>query len=134
MMAGADLPAVQRIMRHTDPRITTEFYGHLAPGYLRNAIDRLAINPSAPDELPVAASAAASAPTKRARETADPPEFAAPLLQPFENGDLSARGDSENPPVFADLPGSGISGSNRRHSAWENENGRFGPLRAVPSS
>ena len=29
---------------------------------------------------------------------------------------------------------SGISGSNRRHSAWENENGRFGSLRAVPSS
>src|SRR5205823_1613409 len=43
IMAGADLPAVQ-IMRHTDPRITTEFYAHLAPGYLRSAIDRLAIN------------------------------------------------------------------------------------------
>ena len=26
-----------------DTRITTEFYAHLAPGYLRNAIDRLAI-------------------------------------------------------------------------------------------
>jgi len=37
-------------MRHTDPRITTEFYGHLAPGYLRNAIDRLAFEatPSEP--------------------------------------------------------------------------------------
>ena len=50
MMAGADLPAVQRIMRHTDPRITTEFYGHLAPGYLRSAIDRLAFDPSEPAE------------------------------------------------------------------------------------
>ena len=49
IMAGADLPAVQRIMRHTDPRITTEFYAHLAPGYLRNAIDRLAIHPHAAD-------------------------------------------------------------------------------------
>jgi integrase len=49
MMAGADLPAVQRIMRHTDPRITTEFYGHLAPGYLRNAIDRLAFEAKAPE-------------------------------------------------------------------------------------
>ena len=119
IMAGAGLPAVQRIMRHTDPRITTEFYAHLSPGYLRSAIDRLAINPNTPDELPAAASATASAPTKRPREAAEPPEFAAPLLQPFENGDFGARGDSEKSPVFADLEGSGISGSNRRHSAWE---------------
>jgi hypothetical protein len=119
IMAGADLPAVQRIMRHTDPRITTEFYAHLSPGYLRSAIDRLAINPSAPDELPVAASAAASAPTKRADNAAEPPEFAAPLLQPLESSNFAAPGDSENPRAFADLSGSGISGSNRRHSAWE---------------
>ena len=106
-------------MRHTGPRITTEFYAHLSPGYLRSAIDRLAINPKTPDELPVAASATASAPTKRADKAADPREFAAPLLQTFENRDLSAADDSEKAPVFADLTGSGISGSNRRHSAWE---------------
>ncbi len=103
IMAGADLPAVQRIMRHTDPRITTEFYAHLSPGYLRSAIDRLAINPKTPDELPVAASATASTPTKLAEKTADPPEFAAPLLQPFENRDLSAGGDSEKAPVIRRL-------------------------------
>jgi hypothetical protein len=51
MMAGADLPAVQRIMRHTDPRITTKFYGHLAPGYLRGAIDRLALSHSTVSSL-----------------------------------------------------------------------------------
>jgi hypothetical protein len=137
IMAGADLSAVQRIMRHTDPRIRTEFYAHLSPGYLRSAIDRLAINPNTPDELPVAASATASppTPTKRARrEAAEPPEFAAPLLQPLESSNFAARGDSEKSPVFADLEGSGISGSNRRHSAWENENSRFGPQRAEPSS
>ena len=32
---GPDLAAVQRIMRRHAPRITTEVYGHLAPGYLR---------------------------------------------------------------------------------------------------
>ena len=32
---------VQRILRHTDPRITTEVYGHLVPGYLRDAINKL---------------------------------------------------------------------------------------------
>jgi integrase len=41
MMAGVNPAAVQRILRHSDPRITTETYGHLEPNYLRNEIDRL---------------------------------------------------------------------------------------------
>ncbi len=41
MMADANPAAVQRILRHSDPRITTETYGHLQPGYLRTEIDRL---------------------------------------------------------------------------------------------
>ncbi len=41
MMAGANPAAVQRILRHSDPRITTEVYGHLAPEYLRREIDLL---------------------------------------------------------------------------------------------
>src|SRR6516162_4083939 len=41
MMAGANPAAVQRIMRHSNPRITTEVYGHLAPEYLRAEVDRL---------------------------------------------------------------------------------------------
>ena len=48
MMAGANPAAVQRIMRHSDPRITTEVYGHLAPGYLRTEINRLAFGPPPP--------------------------------------------------------------------------------------
>jgi hypothetical protein len=93
IMASADLAAVQRIMRHTDPRITMEFYAHLAPGYLRSAIDRLAINPGEPevDAAPVAATATAGPPS----EPADLTPFAAPLLQPFETRDLSARATSE---------------------------------------
>jgi integrase len=41
MMAGVNPGAVQRILRHSDPRITTETYGHLTPEYLRIEIDRL---------------------------------------------------------------------------------------------
>jgi integrase len=41
LMNGADLAAVQRIMRHQDPRLTTEVYGHLAPHYLKREIERL---------------------------------------------------------------------------------------------
>ena len=46
MMAGANPAAVQRIMRHSDPKLTTEVYGHLAPEYLRAEVDRLAFGPS----------------------------------------------------------------------------------------
>jgi integrase len=31
LMRGADVAAVQRILRHSDPRLTTETYGHLVP-------------------------------------------------------------------------------------------------------
>ena len=44
MMAGVNPGAVQRILRHSDPRITTETYGHLQPDYLRSEIDRLRFN------------------------------------------------------------------------------------------
>ena len=36
LMKGADLAAVQKIMRHQDPRITTEVYGHLQTAYLKS--------------------------------------------------------------------------------------------------
>jgi len=51
MMAGANPAAVQRIMRHHDPRMTTEVYGHLAPEYLRSEVDRLQFEPPAPPPL-----------------------------------------------------------------------------------
>jgi len=44
-MNGAELAAVQRIMRHQDPRITTEFYGHLANDQLMRAVERPTFGP-----------------------------------------------------------------------------------------
>jgi hypothetical protein len=41
LQAGAPLHAVQRILRHRDPRMTANVYGHLSPDYLRAEIDRL---------------------------------------------------------------------------------------------
>jgi hypothetical protein len=46
-MNGAELAAVQRIIRHQDPRITTEFYGHLAADYLKREVERLSFGPPA---------------------------------------------------------------------------------------
>jgi hypothetical protein len=69
-MRGADVPAVQRILRHSDPRLTTETYGHLVPDYLRTQIDRpsfgLALwsgaRPTSNDSQPLAAVSAPFAP------------------------------------------------------------------------
>jgi len=45
LQAGAPLHAVQRILRHRDPRMTANVYGHLSTDYLRAEIDRLRFNP-----------------------------------------------------------------------------------------
>src|SRR5581483_9031383 len=90
MMAGADLPAVERIMRHTDPRITTEFYGHLAPGYLRGAIDRLAFEPKAPEPARQEVGAAATFRGDEAAVEASAPVARGPLsltLSPADRGE-----------------------------------------------
>jgi integrase len=49
LMNGADLAAVQRIMRHQDPRITTQVYGHLQTAYLKTQIARLSFGPEPAD-------------------------------------------------------------------------------------
>lgn len=43
-MAGANPAAVQKVLRHSDPKMT-EIYSHLAPEYLRAEVDRLALGP-----------------------------------------------------------------------------------------
>ena len=72
LMAGANPAAVQRILRHSDPRITTEVYGHLVPDYLRAEIDRLSFG-IAPSPKPSSDSPTLGAP---------PTEFATSVLHP----------------------------------------------------
>jgi excisionase family DNA binding protein len=62
LMSGAELAAVQRIMRHQDPRITTEVYGHLAADYLKREVERLHFGP------PAAPSQDATSPPQLAQE------------------------------------------------------------------
>jgi predicted Zn-ribbon and HTH transcriptional regulator len=47
MMSGADPAAVQRILGHSNPEITTKVYGHLSPHFLRAEAERLSLNPAA---------------------------------------------------------------------------------------
>ena len=58
---------MQRILRHRDPRITTEVYGHLAHGYLQPEVDRLQFGTPIPD-----AAAAESSPSNALRQTPNP--------------------------------------------------------------
>jgi integrase len=93
MMASVGTAAVQRIMRHRDPRITSEVYGHLAPDYLRGEIDRL--------KFGVAGLASADSETAIASVPTEP--FAAsdprsellvtPLLQGFLDDELGDEAD-----------------------------------------
>ena len=62
MMRGANPAAVQRILRHSDPKITTEVYGHLSPGYLQSEVDRLRFQPATTEAPAPPASDAKSVP------------------------------------------------------------------------
>jgi hypothetical protein len=85
LMQGADLAAVQRIMRHQDPRITTEVYGHLAPGYLKNEINRLSFGP------PPADRSAGRRPGRRRRRARGPHGAAEPDRGERRFGAAAAR-------------------------------------------
>ncbi len=78
MMAGVNPAAVQRILRHHDPRTTTETYGHLEPGYLRRKIDRLRFGPPTSEEPAQPLAVANASP------------FAASLLHEPSDGDPDA--------------------------------------------
>ncbi len=84
MMAGANPAAVQRILRHSDPRITTEVYGHLVPGYLQDEVDRLKFGAPSNDWQPVAE---------------DSSQLVTPLLQDPETGTSSDTDSNAQPPM-----------------------------------
>jgi integrase len=70
LMRGADVAAVQRTLRHSDPRLTTETHGHLVPDYLRAQIDRLTFAPAASND----SQAVATPPTTFAPGAQTPPK------------------------------------------------------------
>jgi integrase len=80
MMAGANPAAVQRILRHRDPRMTMEVYGHLTPGYLQAEVDRLQFGLAIPDAV-----AADEVAEQKLAANAEADPFAAPVLQSAED-------------------------------------------------
>ncbi len=79
LMSGADLVAVQRIMRHTDPRLTTEVYGHLSTNYLKKEIQRLSFGPPPADERGSLLVAGGASESPRPAETRADERSAAPF-------------------------------------------------------
>jgi hypothetical protein len=73
-MAGADIAAVQHILRHSDPRITMSTYAHLAPGYLQDQVNRLSFG------APAESGALSESDTAKPADTGPPGGFAAGLL------------------------------------------------------
>jgi len=99
MMAGANPAAVQRILRHRDPRITMEVYGHLTPGYLQAEVDRLQFGLPIPDAV-----AADEVAEQKLAANAEADPFAAPVLQSTQDTPLASSvdpADLESIPPFA---------------------------------
>ena len=92
MMFGANPAAVQRILRHSDIRVTMDVYGHLAPGYLRTEIDRLSFRPKSNG-------------------------FTSPVLQGSPDGDPGSPAPSAPANDSSELSWSGREDSNLRHPA-----------------
>ncbi len=103
MMAGANPAAVQRILRHRDPRITMEVYGHLTPGYLQAEVDRLQFGLPIPDAV-----AADEVAEQKLAANAETDPFAAPVLQSTEDTPSASSVDSADlqsiPPVLVARP------------------------------
>ena len=92
MMFGANPAAVQRILRHSDIRVTMDVYGHLAPGYLRDEVNRLSFRPKTDG-------------------------FTSPVLQGSGESDSAVLPALEPANDSSDLGQSGREDLNLRHSA-----------------
>ena len=96
-MRGANTAFVQRIMRHSDPRITTGTYCHLEPSYLSSGIDQLLRFQPEPAAAPVAAVASVAA--------------GAPLSPPAANGAATAAPTAgSSPPLPSPIAAIGEAG------------------------
>ncbi len=99
------LVVVQKVLRHRDPKLTEQVYGHLADDFLRDGVDRLQFEGMPePESVPSLAFASGSG-------TPAGPKLHRTLEGPESRG--------ENPRTSGPFDLSGRRGSNPRPSAWE---------------
>jgi integrase len=114
MMFGASPIAVQRILRHSDIRTTTDVYSHLAPDYLRAEINKLSFRPK---PQPEALSLALSRSGRGDQRGPEPDGFTSPVLQSEKPEGSAVLPPSESVNESVELLRSGREDSNLRHSA-----------------
>jgi integrase len=104
-MRGANTAFVQRIMRHSDPRITTQTYCHLEPDYLQAGMDSL-MRLGASEETPVPPTAQPEPVRAAAAQAAGaekPAPFATRLLPDPAGGAPGGLTDAADPQAFPPL-------------------------------
>ena len=101
LRAGVPMAGVQKLLRHRDPRITSEVYGHLTPDYLRAEVDslQLGLRPQLPGPSSVQVEEAAGTVAVGQNVRRGPPgsALAASLLQ-------EGAGKSEGPGTNGGFP------------------------------
>jgi len=63
LQANVPLHVVQKLLRHRDPKLTANVYGHFAPDYMRAEMARFTLGPLAASLLPPALPSAADVPS-----------------------------------------------------------------------
>ncbi len=95
-MAGVPITAVQRVLRHSDPRLTANTYSHLAPDFLQGQIDTLKFGEA--DEV-----GSDVTPLLPDPEEEEPDPEATKEESPGKPGPLVARPEGFEPPTFGSV-------------------------------
>jgi integrase len=107
LMFGANLVSVQRLLGHSDPKITERRYGHLLPDFMQAEVNRLkfGLDRLAPS-LPQKASAHRSSGSASQGLAALRPPLGTPVVQSGRKAKKKAGTPSENP---EEVPACGVA-------------------------
>ncbi len=107
LMFGANLTSVQKLLGHSDPKITERRYGHLLPDFMKSEVDRLrfGLDRLAP-KLPASGGGSASGGDSQA-VAAVPGRLGTPVVR---NGSITQK-EAGTPSAFAlEIPASLLAG------------------------
>jgi integrase len=102
LMFGANLVSVQKLLGHSDPKITERRYGHMLPSFMRTEVDRLRFGL---DQLaPRLAGSSDSGPSQALAGV--PQQLGIPVVSAGETGNTEAG----TPGFSPGIPASGLAG------------------------
>jgi len=102
LMFGANLVSVQKLLGHSDPKITERRYGHMLPSFMRTEVDRLCFGL---DQFAPRLDAPSDG--EISQELADvPPRLGIPVVS---TGDSGSR-EAGTPPESGAIPASSLAG------------------------